>query len=677
MEDKYNEIKLLDLLLLGGSLIFGIVAQFILWLTHNVDLPGYLELLAKTPIANAYIGLVMYIISGGIFVLGLHKVLVSHNFFEDNIVEMPDFRNKKLFVFSGIGLFLYLVSVVVLIVTSNHILTGVLFLFALLCIAVGLIFANKPEKNLFNVHWVDMLVALIFVVVAYFLYSYNIDVLPEKVARSEALFALQTHSLASLSEVSQIFYPQMLLHSLQQQMFEVLGYNVYGLRLLSVIFAIITVFVFYFLSLSLFSRPVAIVSTAIMTFFHTFIAISRVGDSYISSVFIYVLTAFFLLNALKRNSFVFMFVAGLFAGLGYYLHSNAQIVFLIALIYLFFVLIKTPSFRKLLIKHIIVFLAAFTLMIGPYLVKNATAFTQKISLAPILAEQSMTHMKGVYNTDSSLGVFFKNTAHGLRSFNSLSDKNFLYGNTKSMLDFITAILFVLSLFVAVYLLKDDRYLFLLCSFLVIIVFKATLIIDPPKFPEMSLLLPVIALLVGSVLFIFTRVLYANITSSKLKQLLCLSTLSVITIIIVILNHNIYYNYYIGNNIAQSCYNLPTMIGKYIDNMGSFAKIYLVNFKEDPLFFTMEDETIRFLAPEAEARQLTKAGSQLPLNQKVGQDVHFLIFNYNYDKALNLLKSIYPAGESEIIMSDDDIPVMTIYKVSPASINARVLDKPGK
>lgn len=670
MDKDTNKLNIIDLVFLKLGALLAIIAQLILYLSHGVAVVPFLSAFTNTLFANQYVGFILYLVAAVLFIIGLRKTLQSVNVINDLKIEQVIGSKKLITIMLIATAVMFIVSFIILCISEIQVFSFIMWTLSLVVLGVVWFLLDKKECFTLKINYTDIILAFILMVLAYFLYSYNLDVLPQKFHGEEAFFGLNTQSVVLSGHIKAVFSNQVLFYSLQQLFFNLFGAGVLALRMLSVMFAVLSVFVFYFWAKLLFSRKTAIVSTIILATAHLFIELSRIGDHYVSGIFILVLSLYLLTLGLKNRSYLFIYLSGIIAGFGYYLHYDAKIVVFIVLAYLILLLIKTPSIKIELLKQIGVFLCAFVLVIFPAIVKDKDGFIESYNFTPIFSKGAFDHMQQVYNTKNPLVVFVNNIGVTVKTFNSESDNSGIYGNNKPLLDFVSAILLVFGIITAFYLFKDDRYLLLLTSFFIIIFFGSILMVDPPNYPRLALILPIIALLIGSVIVKMTDVTLEFFSYSRIAKVINIIQIVIIVLIPVVLNMCIYFGYYINNNIADSKYHVPTILGNYIKTMGKFNCIYLVNFKNDPLVYSPDNETIKFLSGGEKATLIKDAQHEIPIKKPIKKDVSFIYYRYNFDKVSKLLKNTYPMGIEEIISSDAGTPVMAIYEVRQQEINSK-------
>jgi hypothetical protein len=546
----------------------------------------------------------------------------------------------------------------------------VIYLISIILFAVNWGFIDKKLGFKFKFPVVDSIIVLVILLSTFFLYFFNLESMPQKFDGAEAIYALRIQSLVDIMHLDWVFAPGLFIPILQQTIFNNLGVTVFALRITSLILAVASIAFFYFWANLLFSRKIAIIASVIFAFSHIFIELARISVPYTSGLFIFILTMFLLTLGLKRNSYLFFFLAGVSSAFSLFLYENAKGIIIIPILYLVILFFQSEEMRSRLLRQSGVFILGFVLLFLPMLIKHGDLVISLINPAPIFSPNDYQHMQGVYKTSNPIVILVESAIITLKSFNSGADNNSLYGNNKSLLDFVSGIFFALGLFILFYNFKDNRNQLLIISFVLLALFGSVLMVDPPRYPEMGILLPVAALVVGMSMVKFTDMIIEILDYTALSQGIAIFLLVVLSLLVGFLNVNIYFNYYIKNNIAESSYNVPTLVGNYINTMSDFYQIYIVGFKGDKEKFNVNYETVKFLSHGKSFTILGDVQSELPLKEKTSKDAAFIFFSYNFNKSLPFFKGVYPMGREEIINNNLNIPVLGIYKVTYREINSK-------
>jgi 4-amino-4-deoxy-L-arabinose transferase-like glycosyltransferase len=128
------------------------------------------------------------------------------------------------------------------------------------------------------------------------------------------------------------------------------GVNFWGWRFASVVPAALTIIPLYLLAYELFDRRVAVAANVIMIVNPYFLAFARLGYNNSQVLFPVTLAVYFLVLSLRNNSRLYLWLAGLTAGLGFYTYFAAWL----GLVVLCIVLASLPMLYRLKLRVILV-----------------------------------------------------------------------------------------------------------------------------------------------------------------------------------------------------------------------------------------------------------------------------------------------------------------------------------
>lgn len=669
MSEVAKEVKWTNIVFVCVSIFLALFAQFLLYLSKGVDVNPIFSPLAIPLVANEIVGYFLFIVSGVLFVLGVKNVLQQENL-SLNQLDIQNLFDKSSYnlILLAVSAFLYIISLFLSFVDER--ISFVIMLLSFITFSVMLIIRSKYSFKNLNIPYIDIILVVIFAIVGYLLYSYNLDVVPQRIFPKEALLAMDLANSKQNLIASIVYAPQGLMLILQKYLCDVFGVTIFALRIYTVIFSVLAIIIFYFWAKLLFNRKLAIIATIIFLFSHVFIALSKTGVHYTSSIFIMLLVLYLITLSLKYNSYLFVLLSGFVSGIGIYLFENAKGLSIIVIVYFLILAFTNKNLKKSLLMLLSIYFISFLLTILPMIIKHFDQFLSLFNIAPLFAKEYFTHIQSVYKTSNPLLVIMYTVLNTLKAFNIASDNGTLYGNNKSLFDFITGKYFVLGLFASFYMIKDYKFKMLLTTIIIVLIFGSVLKIDPPQYPELSLLIPISALIVSYALLSLLEVFIQYFSNTKFIRVIAVVIISVFCLKVAILNWNIYFNYYIKNDIASSSYDVPTILGNYVNTMGEFYTIYLIGFKDDTETFNTNLETYKFLSKGRVVNEISDAINEIPFENKVKQDVAFVYFTYNFDKAFKLLNQHYPLGKEEVVNSLNNLPILGMYRVTAQEINSK-------
>jgi hypothetical protein len=211
--------------------------------------------------------------------------------------------------------------------------------------------------------------------------------------------------------------------------------DVFAWKLSEVVLVAITLIFFYLLVRELFGWRPAAFATGLLAASHYLIAFVHTGFNNTDSLLPTVLSFWLLIVGLRRNSMLALFGAGLAAGLGFYVYYPARAAIVIIAIYL---LMLGPSVWKPRILAPIA--VAFAMAVAP--IFSIHGWTV---IDAVLGQSAAEHDPTV--TGDRLARFGHNIVPSLMAFNFTPNPG--RGFSGSLMDPISAVLFVLGLAVTV------------------------------------------------------------------------------------------------------------------------------------------------------------------------------------------------------------------------------------
>ncbi|MBP9822139.1 MAG: glycosyltransferase family 39 protein [Candidatus Pacebacteria bacterium] len=279
----------------------------------------------------------------------------------------------------------------------------------------------------------ELLVVIGILVVASFFRFYQLEKYPPGLYPDEAMNGSNA-LVANATGHYQIFYPENtgregLFINIQAFSVKIFGNHPWALRVVSVLFGVLTILGLYLLTRELFEWRIASVSSFLMAISLWHVNFSRIGFRAIMLPFILVYAFYFFWKGLKKSNWVSFFWSGVFWGLGFYTYTAYRIAPLI----LFLVFVSYWMFLKKDYQHQNYehtrnrFLGGFSLLmitmffvalpIGIYFLKNPQNFMQRNTQSVFVQSQPIRELTN--SVVRTLGMFSfqgdSNPRHNLNS----------------------------------------------------------------------------------------------------------------------------------------------------------------------------------------------------------------------------------------------------------------------
>ncbi|GEM_PF-1159102 len=277
------------------------------------------------------------------------------------------------------------------------------------------------------------------------------------------------------------------------------GANLFGLRLSSVIIGVLCVLLLYALAREFASRRVAFVAAALLAAAHIAIHFSRMGIHYIHAPFVVLLTLWMLVRALRKNSALAAVMAGLGLSLAMQVYFSARIIF--AIIPLFLVGLLLLHRRLLKGRLLTLGWMALSLLIsfgplGVYFLHDTDALEARSSQVLILnlTPGMRSHLISQFGTANLSTVLLRQLAAVPLLMGGLADQSLQYGPLYAMFDALAAALMTIGFFYALFHLKRPLCLLLVIWVVCTVTLGGVLTIDMPWWPRLLVMVPALCLL---------------------------------------------------------------------------------------------------------------------------------------------------------------------------------------
>ena len=368
-------------LVIGGQIIMHRTVPIDSWHEMRQSINDWLRIDAKY-LGNVIIGMSCTILGGVFFAITTFKT----GLFKTNraaIFPIPDGLILKKFHFSKWLL--------------RFVLGGVLF-------AILLIRAWKYELEFFDVFfWVGAIILftsavfrydktsgvsifpnlsyrevgiiVLLVIAGLLIGTYQLQDIPNSMQGDEGVFFETARFIANGEYRETVFgfgvysYPA-LSSFIQGAIMWIFGKDIWGWRFASLVPALLSVIPLYLLGRDIFNRWVGIISSLIYISSPYFLSFARLGYNNSQAIFFVTLCVWLFYQGLKRNSLLYMFLAGVVSGLGFLTYTAGRlgvVIILILLVLLYLSMFFKKGARRFLLVAFLVFGIGCALFAAPHL----------------------------------------------------------------------------------------------------------------------------------------------------------------------------------------------------------------------------------------------------------------------------------------------------------------------
>lgn len=442
------------------------------------------------------------------------------------------------------------------------------------------------------------------------------------------------------------------------------GDSVSGLRTTSAVVSLLTLPLVYLLARKLFGDRVALIALVLMACAHWFIAYARLGINYNQTTLLEVLAVLAFWHGWQTQKMRWFLLSGLATGAGLYLYFASRLVpiLLIAFAAYLFYWQRTGQARapRLRGQHIALWLGALVIIFDPmglFFLDHAKEFNSRASFVFLFSdspintrEQKLKIYTGSEDVPTALAVQVYRYA---TLFNVGGARDGQYGNTLPLVEYYTAVFFVLGLAYALYHTPQPRYMLLLLWLALTVLVGGVLTIESPFTPRLVGLMPVPFMLAAVTLDQVWKKLEigdwrldisnsASRSTRLARRLVRWSPYLVGALLLAAISYSNYWSYfdhYIHSIDGWAQREPATTVAKYAAQMQSDQTLYVMSAPE--LF--VWHGTIRFLAPHVRGFDLLDPEKDLPIRDPHTQRASFVMLP-NHTLWLDQLRALYPHGE---------------------------------
>jgi NADPH:quinone reductase-like Zn-dependent oxidoreductase/4-amino-4-deoxy-L-arabinose transferase-like glycosyltransferase len=231
----------------------------------------------------------------------------------------------------------------------------------------------SPGITALDLFWIASLLLLGFIINSYALADIPATLVPDEGSFWENARVVAIHELKPAFFDSGVYSFPMASTIYQGWILRIFGVNLWGWRFSSVIAGVITVIPLYLLGTDWFNRQTGIAAAVLLVSNPYFISFARLGYNNSQSLFPVTLCIYFFTLAVRKESVLYLWLAGIAAGMGFYTYSAAwlgPVTLCLGVLYLF--ITRQAKWKQALISLGIILLA-LGIMFAPRIAYGASA----------------------------------------------------------------------------------------------------------------------------------------------------------------------------------------------------------------------------------------------------------------------------------------------------------------
>lgn len=416
-----------------------------------------------------------------------------------------------------------------------------------------------------------------------------------------------------------------------------IGQNLFGLRMSSVVVGMLSIPFFYLLCKSLFNVRLALLAAFLLAVSQPYIHYSRLGGNYLQADLILLMGLYLLLRGLRNGEGMSFVGSGLALGLSWQTYYAARILplLMVALLLHLFLTRRELIMRNSRNLAVLVTMAVLTFApMGLYFLDHPDPLIARSR--DVFVFNARAHFKSAHGTDDTLEMLRIQLWETFTTFNWRGDGGSHYGYQGPMLDLLSAPLFVLGLGYSTYRWRRWRFFLPAFWFWATAILGGVLTVDAPTYTRLVGLMPIVYLFAALVIDRLWHLF--SVAFPGQRQRLFLIPLFLWLAGVAFLNYQGYFHTYVSRDRPRSW---VTELALYIRELGPEYEIYF--FMPPILYF--DYATIRFLAPDAQGVSVVRLADQVPIRKASPKGAAFIFGLHRLDE-LSQVQSWYPKGKLE-------------------------------
>jgi hypothetical protein len=440
------------------------------------------------------------------------------------------------------------------------------------------------------------------------------------------------------------------------------GDGVAGLRALSALTGMATVFTTFLLARELWGRRVAWLAAMALAYSHFHVHFSRLGSNQIGDGLLVTLTLYLLMRGLRSKRPVTFALAGAVVGVGWYGYFGARLIGVIAALYLAWRAVVEYRFVARYGRLLMVLLGAALVVVAPLMFHYArypADFAAGLNRVSILGSGWLAREQEITGR-SATSLLLQQAWKSVSAFHYTLDPTFWYHASIPLLDPVSGILLVLGLVWAVAHRRWPANGLLLLWFWLAVILGWVLTENPPSSQRLVIVAPALAILVGLGLEWLVG-LAQRIVNDERWLLMWNGVTAMALIVVAVLNLHYYFVVYTptrvyGNPTAE----VATVLGR---TLAQRDDDYVVCFHAPPVMY-WDIGNLRFMARGIEGIDVFPPGEGEPLELTLAHGARFVFLPHRLPE-LEAIRGRYPGGvEVPVRSSADGRLLYVLYEVAP-------------
>jgi 4-amino-4-deoxy-L-arabinose transferase-like glycosyltransferase len=446
----------------------------------------------------------------------------------------------------------------------------------------------------------------------------------------------------------------------------IFGDNLFGLRMSSVVFGVLSVGLLYLLVRRLWGERPAVLASVLLACSAWHIHFSRAGDHQVQAPFVLLLALYLLVRGVQDRSILAMLLAGFAVGASLELYYGARLTPVLLGVYLAHRALLQRDFLRVQARGLATLLIGAVIFLAPMAIvwsRTPDGFASRARVN-ILLPENLSHSMDALHVDNVWAV----VGQQLRAGAEVLGVRGVWGvwpadhfdDPTPLLDPWMAGLVAVGI-VAILLRPRSSGSVLLAGWLLLgLLLSAGLVVDQPDPGRLLAFLPALVIVAALALDEIWR--GASFLSGRLANALLPLPILLVLGLVLYANVDNYFRVFPEHQPATAL----TLASEYAARMGDHYQIYMIGGSN----WSLDNEVSHFLAPDADAINVKQAALQLPLEGVPGgKGAAFVIegSQSDADGRLAPIRTIYPGGFGDVVSLANGKPAFVSYVIDNSAL----------
>ena len=441
------------------------------------------------------------------------------------------------------------------------------------------------------------------------------------------------------------------------------GDNLFGLRIASVVQGTLSVLLTYLIARRLFGWRIGLVAGVLLAMNHWHVHFSRTGFHYMQAVFAGTLFVYLMLRAIDTRRAANWLLAGFAVGLGFEVYYGARIAPVIGAVYLVHQAVRDRAFFTKHWSGVLAMCGGALLFAAPvivFFVQHPDTFLNRTNGVSVTNPDIQNHLIRSFGVNTLGEAMLIQLRNSVLAFNQRGETSLQYGHHGPLVDYWTSVFFVVGLAVITFRLTRPRYSMLAAWFWLTLIAGSVMTVDALFSPRVVIITPV--LFIAAAIGIDAGWRGVSVVGGRIATWAFVLPLLALGALAARENYDIYFNQHI---VKEQPAGFATLFATYVNGINDKYRVYWLG----PADSYIRYDTIDFLSPNLDALDIRDKPLRLPVDRVPRDKGIAFLARAGTESRLNAVEQMYPGSQRVTIAQTNGYVQFYAYLVSHDAILA--------